>query len=117
MKLTRRNSDQPQKKESVKSPMSTGERKLFRYVKEAVMPRGKFAGKTLEYLLKHEQWYIDYLENNNLMIQWNLLELKSEPVRKPKPKLWEPWYNADTGETYMGIREIPIKTLPADESW
>ncbi len=117
MQLNKRNSDPPQKKEQkANPPMSTGERKLFKIRMDEVLPYGKFKGKTIGHVVKNEQWYHEYLENNNLMIQWNLLELKSEPVRKPKPKLWDP-YISSTGEVWLGYREIPIKTVPADESW
>lgn len=118
MRLTKQSNSPPQKKEQkVNPPMSAGERALFKIKMDEVLPYGKFKGKTIGHIVKNEQWYHEYLENNGLMIQWGLLALIDEPVRKPKPKLWEPWYNADTGETYMGIREIPMKTLPVDERW
>lgn len=113
MQLSKRNSDLPQKKEQEPVDWS-----IFEVDYQAVIPYGKQQGMTLEWVKKNDDNYYRWMFKEDMIEKWGLYKVKGRTARKKtKEKLWNPWYNADTGETYMGYREINTKTLPVDESW
>ena len=83
------------------TPMDHG---IHEYNLDAVLPYGKFSGKTFRYIIKHEEWYYNWLCNNQLLVDWRLVQLKQQ-ARKPVFSIAGS-YVADNGDIWLGIYEV-----------
>ena len=68
---------------------------------DSQIPHGKLTGRTLGYVMKHEEWYYNYMQDNDLIYKWGLYI--QETIDKPKRYQ----FMSSNGEIWLGLREVP----------
>lgn len=109
MKLQKKETNHPQKKERV--PVANSYNKAaFKPAWNNQLPVGKFKGRTLKYIHDNENWYYRWMEQEGVMYSWNLLQLIDTPVKTNKPK-WDQMYSETYNRVLVGIRVTSIGTI------
>ena len=52
---------------------------------DAQLPHGKHSGKTLQWVIENDDWYFSWMEENNILLSWGLVEEK-QPKRPVEDK-------------------------------
>ena len=76
----------------------------------AVLPYGKFVGKTVSHIQTNEEWYWSWIVDNNVFAAWGLLR------QKEQKKLYS-GYVDDVGSRWLGLMVYDRKTTPAPKWW
>lgn len=76
---------------------------------EMELPYGKFQGRTLGYVMKHEDWYYQYMQDNDLIYKWGLYI-----PEVPKNRSKTPVFLTEDGEYWVSIREVPGNGVPSE---
>jgi len=112
MKLARKESYKPVYQEKPKEyhadgNLSQSQKDLFDIDMQGVCDRGKYKGKTLEWVKKNDSSYWQWILDNDIAYEWLLITLKgSRIMKKPKKQnMWEPFITL-SGECWMGLRWI-----------
>lgn len=76
----------------------------------AVLPYGKFVGKTVSHIQANEEWYWNWMVETDVLAAWGLLELREQ--KKPYSS-----YVDDVGSRWLGLMVYDRKTTPAPKWW
>lgn len=77
----------------------------MRLVYSSVMPHGKYKGKTLEYVMEHDEWYYNWLFKEHLITSWGLCKsIQKQVTGKVTDYLY-----CENGEVWVGIIEYEVK--------
>lgn len=77
--------------------------KLMEVDEDAILPHGRYAGETLEYVMENDDNYYLWMVKNSLIGNWGLVRLKQQK----KKQTMKDYYVNDLGEVYIGICEYP----------
>ena len=109
MQISKKTVQQPTEKKEYKNTEPV-DWKLYRLSDSALIPYGKFVGKTVEYIRKNEESYWSWMVSADVLGAWGLLELREQ--KKPYSS-----YIDDVGSRWLGLMVYDRKTTPAPESW
>ena len=109
MQISKKTVQQPTEKKKEYRKAESVDWKLYKLSDSAVIPYGKFVGKTVEYIRKNEEWYWTWMLQADVLGAWGLLELREE--KKPKT------YVADDLSRWLELICYDRKTTPCPDSW
>lgn len=105
MNIQKKQEEKPQQKTTV--AVSSYNKSAFDINLLAIIPVGKFKGRTVEYVMANEAWYWKWVLENELQGKWNLIKLKKSTVIVNKPK-WDQLYSETYNRILVGIRMCPV---------
>ena len=80
---------------------------------EAIVPHGKYKGSTLEDVKYEDDWYWNWIQENDIINQWGMYLPKDQVHKKKVKSFW-----SDTDKRYwIGIICYEISTDPVPNSW
>lgn len=73
---------------------------------DAVIGHGKYVGKTLGYVMRNDDNYINWMDNNNLFTSWGLIRKKAQPKKKVDYVYDQENWLITESDTWIGLREV-----------
>lgn len=67
----------------------------------ATIPHGKYQGAILSWVIKNDDWYYNWMQENNIIAEWGLYRLK-ETVKKE----YNHFVSPTTGQVWIGLRLV-----------
>jgi hypothetical protein len=83
--------------------------KVYELDPSAVLPYGKFVGKTVSHIQANEEWYWNWIVDNNVFAAWGLLR------DKPQKKLYSNY--TDGTSRWVGVVEYPGTGRICPQHW
>ncbi len=110
MKLTKK-SDKPVQQYK-KMNLSESQKALYKTLWDSLMPYGKFVGRTAKWVYDNERWYWTYLEDNQILYDWNIKVLRGSAMEPKAAKGY-----SGTGEIWLELRVIEKNCAPTPCTW
>lgn len=76
-----------------------------------LVPYGKHEGDTLQYVKSTDEWYWNYIRDNNLIYEWGMFTLRNSTRRKKK--IYDK-IKSSAGEVWLDIRTTDEPCQPWD---
>ncbi len=102
----------PDKQVNKRLKMSQRERNLYQEDNSAELPHGKYVGRTLGWVKATDDWYYNWLWDNDLILSWGLCQLKGEQAKKKYTH-----HITDDSERWIELYEVEEPCEPAPEHW